>query len=105
MDNKIKILSQLLEEKPMDSFLLHALALEHLKINNYEQAKDCFLSVLKYNPNYLGSYYHLAKLLEQLQDEKSAIFYYEEGMKLAKQLKDNHAYNELKSAYDELLFN
>ena len=105
MNDKIKMLTALLDEKPNDPFLLHALALENVKINNYNQAKEHFLSVLTFNPNYLGSYYHLAKTFELLQDEKSAIFYYEQGMALAKQLKDNHTYNELKSAYDELLFN
>ena len=50
----------------------------------------------------MGSYYHLAKLLERRQDRDAAIDIYEKGMAKAKALGDNHAYSELLMAYEDL---
>jgi Tfp pilus assembly protein PilF len=100
----ISKLKELLAINPNDSFLQHALALEHIKIGNDADAKTLFENILNYDPAYIGSYYHLAKLLERNGDSESAISWYEKGMEEAKKANDIHAYNELKSAYEELIF-
>ncbi|HUR66777.1 MAG TPA: hypothetical protein VMZ03_10570, partial [Chitinophagaceae bacterium] len=63
--NKIPRLMELLQQNPTDSFLQHALALENIKIGNDEEARALFESILQREPGYIGSYYHLAKLLER----------------------------------------
>ena len=55
-------------------------------------------------PTYIGSYYHLAKLLEKLEERELAIGWYEKGMAEAKLAKDQHAYNELQAAYEDLVY-
>jgi hypothetical protein len=55
-------------------------------------------------PSYIGSYYHLAKLLEKLGEKDLAIDWYEKGMAEAKLAKDQHAYNELQAAYEDLAY-
>jgi Tfp pilus assembly protein PilF len=94
----------MLLKTPADSFLQHALALEYMKIGEEAKAQQLFEQVLKGDENYVGSYYQLAKLLEAKGEEASAIATYEKGMLKAKEAGDQHAYNELRSAYEELIF-
>ena len=93
----------MLAQQPTDSFLNHALALEEIKIGNEASARLLFESLLQRDPEYIGSYYHLGKLLERQGEEPSAIAVFERGMKLAQQLGDQHALNELRGAYDNLI--
>jgi Tfp pilus assembly protein PilF len=102
--NRIEQIEQFLQSQPNDSFLQHALALEYSKVGNDEKAKALFVNILNHNENYVGSYYHLAKLYERIHDEASAIATYEKGMEVAKKLQDNHSLGELRSAYEELTF-
>ncbi len=102
--DRIEHLKQFLITSPSDSFLMHALALEHVKIGNDDEAHKLFEEILTRDPLYIGSYYHFAKLLERAGKNEEAIEWYEKGMDVAKQLVDNHAYNELKGAYEDLTF-
>ena len=101
---RIEKIQSMLQENPSDSFLQHALALEYIKMGDDEGAKKLFEAILAREPGYIGSYYHLAKLLERQQDEQGAIAVYEKGMKEATSVGDQHAYNELRSALEELTF-
>ena len=91
-------------QNPHDSFVQHALALEYVKLNREEEAKQLFEELLAQNEKYVGSYYHLAKLLERTGDTQSAISCYQKGMQVAKEVGDNHAYNELQAAYEDLIY-
>ena len=93
----------MLAQQPHDPFLNHALALEEIKLGKDEVALDLFVRLLERNPDYVGSYYHLGKLHERAGDEEQAIRVYEQGMEVAKKLGDNHALNELRAAYDNLI--
>lgn len=89
---------------PTDSFLQHALALEYIKLGDDEQARGLFEDLLNREPGYVGSYYHLAKLLERNDQTEAAIQVYEKGMEEAKKAGDNHALGELRGAWEELTF-
>jgi len=102
--NRIEQIQQMLLANPKDLFLRHALALEWIKLGDDAAAKTLFISILTDAPDYIGSYYHLAKLLERLQETEDAIAWYEKGMAAAKAAKDQHAYNELQSAYEDLVY-
>ena len=101
---RIRKLEEFLTKSPGDSFLQHALALEYVKLGNDDEAKKLFTDILDVNPSYIGSYYHLAKLLERIGDKEQAMIIYENGMKEAKHKGDMHAYNELQAAYEDLAF-
>lgn len=103
MDRIIK-LNEFLKVNPTDSFVQHALALEYIKLGNDEAAKALFEEILNREPGYIGSYYHLAKLLERNDKTDEAITVYEKGMEEAKKAGDNHAFGELRGAYEELTF-
>jgi len=102
--NRIEKILEFLNQQPKDNFLRHALALEYIKIGEDLKAKDLFIQILEETPDYIGSYYHLAKMLEKLQDRSAAIEWYEKGMAAAKLAKDDHAYRELQAAYEDLVY-
>jgi len=101
---RIEKLKEFLQVNPADSFVQHALALEYLKLDNDVEAKTLFESILAREPGYVGTYYHLAKLLERMGETGGAIKVYEKGMEEAKKAGEVHAYAELKSALEELIF-
>ncbi|MBP7346031.1 MAG: hypothetical protein RL135_1071 [Bacteroidota bacterium] len=102
--NRIDRIQEMLAANPKDSFLRHALALEWIKIGNEVDAKGLFEAILTEDPTYIGSYYHLAKLLERIGERDAAIQWYEKGMEAAKAAKDQHSFNELQSAYEDLVY-
>lgn len=104
MKDRIEKLNQFLAQSPNDCFLNHALALEYIKIGDDLKAKDLFEKNISNDVNYVATYYHLGKLLERLQEKEQAIQVYESGMKVAKQIGDNHTYNEIQAAYEDLLY-
>jgi Tfp pilus assembly protein PilF len=100
---RINKLKAFLLQQPNDSFLQHALALEYIKIGDDDEARLLFENILGRDPLYVGTYYHLAKLLERQKEFDGAITVYENGIKAAKQAGDNHAKNELQMALDEIV--
>jgi len=102
--NRIERIEEMLKANPKDNFLRHALALEYIKAGDDITARNLFETILTEYPDYVGSYYHLAKLLQRNGETEAAIKWYEKGMAAAKAAKDNHAYSELQSAYEDLVF-
>ena len=102
--DRINKLQEFLKTSPNDSFLQHALALEYIKIGEDNEARKLFEEILTRDAAYVGSYYHLAKLLERIGNSDEAIQWYEKGMAAAKQAGDQHSYNELQAAYEDLVY-
>jgi Tfp pilus assembly protein PilF len=100
---KIEKLKSFLINSPGDSFLKHALALEYIKLGDEAEARKLFLEILEHDPAYIGSYYHLARLLERTGEIENAKNWYEKGMIAARQAGDSHAYNELQAAYEDFI--
>jgi Tfp pilus assembly protein PilF len=103
MDRIAKI-NEFLAASPADNFLRHALALEYVKIDQDARARELFEAILTDSPDYVGSYYHLAKLLEKMEKPALAVEWYEKGMAVAKKMGDQHSYNELQVAYEDLVY-
>src|SRR5258705_5768697 len=102
--DRIEKIKDFLKETPADSFLQHALALEYIKLGNDEEARKLFETILDREPGYVGTYYHLAKLLERNGNISAAVQVYEKGMEEAKKAGDNKALGELRGAYEELIY-
>ena len=101
--DRISKLVEYLQSSPNDSFLQHALALEYIKAGNDADARELFETILERNPDYVGSYYHLAKLLERADEIDLAKIWYERGLAAAKAAGDTHSFNELQMAWEDLL--
>ncbi len=99
MDNSrlCKLLSYL-EKNKADSFLIFAIAKEYETQNKPEKALKYYLQLKESDPDYIGLYYHLAKLYEEIEEFILAINTYKEGMNLANKKGDFHAMSELSNA-------
>jgi Tfp pilus assembly protein PilF len=99
--DRIGKLKEYMKTAGKDSFLQHALALEYVKAGNDPEAKALFNEILRREPTYLGSYYHLGKLLERMGDLPKAMRVYTRGMEIADAASDHHAYGELQAAFED----
>ena len=99
--DRITKLKEYMKTAGKDSFLQHALALEHIKIGEDEEARKLFNEILKREPTYIGSYYHLGKTLQRLGDLSKAMRVYKRGMEIAENANDHHSYRELQAAYED----
>jgi tetratricopeptide (TPR) repeat protein len=70
---RIEKLKSMLLQSPEDCFVYHALGLEYVKLNDFENAVDYFNQVIFIDESYVGTYYHLAKTLEKLNEIEEAI--------------------------------
>src|SRR5687768_3740379 len=101
--DRITQLEQFYEEDPLDPFNLYALALEYLK-SKPAKSQILFERLLENHPDYLPVYYHAAKLYQEFGQREKAAKVFKNGISLAEKLKDAKTLRELKSAYDELMF-
>ncbi len=102
-EERIKQLELFHQEDPNDPFVIYALATEHL-VSNKSKSRELFDLLLKDHPDYIGTYYHAAALYAELGEKEKAENIYKEGISKAEKLKDHHALKELKSAYQNFLF-
>lgn len=100
--DRIEKLKLFIAQNPQDHFSKHALAMEYIKLGDDTAAKALLESILKSDPGYVGSYYHLGKLWERAGDSESAKQVYESGIEIARRQGDNHARGELMTALDNL---
>jgi Tfp pilus assembly protein PilF len=100
--DRIAKLKEFLQLNPTDSFVQHALALEYVKTGDEVNARLQFEALLEREPAYIGSYYHLGKLLERIGEKNGAIKMYDKGMEEAKKAGDEKNYRELRGVYEEL---
>ena len=100
--DRIEKLLEFMQASDKDSFLQHALALEYIKVGKDEEARKLFNEILLREPTYVGSYYHLGKLLERAGDFDKAVRVYKRGMEEAKAADDNHSYSELMMALEDI---
>ena len=99
--DRLEKLLEFLKGEPNDEFLLYALATEYLRLNDSVKALKYYEKLVNDHPNYVGTYYHLGKLYEALNRKSDAILIYEMGMDAAQKKRDNHAFAELKTVYQE----
>jgi tetratricopeptide (TPR) repeat protein len=101
MPDRLPLLLQLLEANPGDTFGLFAVAKEYEGRGDRDLALAYYLKLRETDPGYVGLYYHLGKLYEQLDQPEAALEAYEAGIETARQAGDDHARRELQGAYLE----
>lgn len=101
-ESRLEKLLEFINNEPNDEFLKYALATEYLRLNDTAKALEYYEDLVSNHPNYVGTYYHLGKLYEAIGRKPDAISTYENGMKIAREKRDNHALSELQSVYNEL---
>ncbi|GAC1300151.1 MAG: hypothetical protein NVSMB24_00090 [Mucilaginibacter sp.] len=97
--NRLEKLLEFFKNEPDDPFLKYALATEYLRLEQTDKALAFYEELVKKHPDYSGTYYHLGKLYEALNRKQEAIQTYENGMKVTREQRDNHAFSELQAVY------
>lgn len=100
--DRIEKLKSFMESDPEDSFIRFALAQEYTKHGLLKAALDEYLTLKQKDPEYVGLYYHLGKLYEELYERENALATYEAGINLSKKQGDFHALSELMNAKTNL---
>lgn len=95
MTDRLKQLLGFLEDQKDDSFILFAIAKEYEGMQEYIKAEERYTYLKSINPKYVGLYYHLGQLQEELEKPEAALVTYNEGIEVAKEIKDQHALSEL----------
>ena len=95
---RLEQLKNMLQSSPTDSFLLFAIAKEQEKLEEDKEALKYYNILIQNDPQYVGVYYHLAKLYEKQEVFAQALEIYTKGIQIARQLGDQHALAELSSA-------
>lgn len=98
MQDRLKMIENMLETNPKDSFLNYAAALEHQKNGDLTGAIKIIQKIIKTDPDYLGSYYQLGKLLEEKGKITDAISVYKAGKSVAKKQSDMKTLGEISEA-------
>lgn len=105
LNEKITLLRSFLEADPHDRFTRFALAMELHKSGDVTAAEVTYRELLQLDPDYVGVYYHLGKLVEEQGCSQEARTVYENGIECAERLHDAHAASELRQALSELVWN
>lgn len=101
-EKRLQQLQRFLEQSPEDPFLLYALAIEYVGLNQDGAAETLFRKLLTENPDYLASYYHYGRLLERLERVDEALAMFAAGVELAQRQGDEKTLRELRDAHFNL---
>ncbi len=100
--SRLQQLLSLLDQSPKDSFVRFAIAKEYESEGNPGKALEFYTELLDDDPDYVGAYFHLARLQAEQKDNEAAFKTYDKGIEVAKRLSDHHALSELMSARSNL---
>ena len=96
--SKIEALQGFLKDDSNDSFSRYALAMEYIKIGQYDNGITEFETVIRIDPRYVATYYQLAKVYEQQGRTDEAETTYRNGIVMAGEAGDDHTRDELREA-------
>jgi Tfp pilus assembly protein PilF len=90
------------DENPLDANIIFSIVKEYLKSNMDDDAEVYLKDLLKKDPKYVQAYITYGNLKENLNEIEDARFYYQQGLKVARELKDIKAVSVLEDYLDEL---
>ncbi len=91
-------------ENPADSFVLYAIGMEYLGVNQPDEAIRYFEMCLKEDPKNISTFYQLGLLYNSLGQEEKALGFLEQGISLLDSVKDRKTFLEFKSLMEEISF-
>ncbi|MCC6906487.1 MAG: tetratricopeptide repeat protein [Phycisphaerales bacterium] len=100
--DRLEKLRRLLELEPDDAFCLYALAQEHAKAADHEQAIACFDRVIVVEPAHGYAYYHKARSLEAMGRTDDARATLRSGLRAVSPAADAKAHRELQEYLQSL---
>jgi Tfp pilus assembly protein PilF len=101
-ESRLEQLFKFLKDDPNDPFTLYAIATEYRQTDK-EKALSYYERLLAEHENYVGTYYHAAKLYEELGQNDVAEQTYKKGMQVSRKEGNLHAFSELQQAYNKMM--
>ena len=89
-------------DDPTDAFTIYALATEY-RAREPERAWEFYQKLLAEHADYVGTYYHAGKLLEEFGRKGEAEQVYRKGLVVAKKAGQQHAASEIRQALNNCL--
>lgn len=99
---RIEKLKMFITADPADLFSRHALAMEMVKIGDFDSAIVQLEKILSIDELQVGTYYHLGKTYEKISLFDKALDVYEKGILVARGLQKQHELRELMGALNLL---
>jgi tetratricopeptide (TPR) repeat protein len=100
--DRLAVLRGFLRDDPDDPFTRFAIASEHVKRGEDENARAAFEELRRDRPDYVGTYYHLGMLHARSGRLAEAAETFRAGVEQATAQGDSHASAELRAALLEL---
>lgn len=102
--SRLQKLKQMLEADPSDSFLLHAIGMEYLGLNQLEDAENHFRKCIELDSVYFPSIYQLALLLYKRGENTKALSLLEAALPLLSQQNKQRDLREFQSLINEIQY-
>jgi tetratricopeptide (TPR) repeat protein len=99
---RIALLTQVLEQNPSDAFARYGLAMAHLSGGQMDIALAEFSTILQLNPDYVPAYQMSAQTLAKLGRTQEALDRLHHGIAAANRTRNQHALAEMEALRDEL---
>jgi tetratricopeptide (TPR) repeat protein len=99
---RIEKLKTFIAADPADLFSRHAMAMELVKIGDFDSAIVQLEKILSIDELHVGTYYHLGKTYEKISLFNKALDVYEKGILVARDLQKHHELRELMGALNFL---
>ncbi len=96
--DRLKMIEDMLNKNPEDTFLNYAVALEYKKYGFNDKAMNTLEKLKDLDPKYLPTYYQLGKLHEDKNNQNKAISIYKIWINIAKEKDDSKTLGELAEA-------
>ena len=96
--DRLAALRAFLQDDPDDPFTRFALAQEHAKRGEADDALAYYEALVRERPDYVGTYYHLGALYRALGRDDDAVATLRAGVAAAAAAGDAHARSELQGA-------
>ncbi len=102
MNNKLDELFEKYDANPFHSDVIFSIVKEYMKNNMDDEAEEYLKDLLKKDPKYVQAYITYGNLKENLAEVEDARYYYQQGLKVARELNDQKAIRVLEDYLDEL---
>ncbi len=103
INERIKTLEVFLKSEPEEPFNWYALAMEY-KTTNTIKCSEYLNHLLAHFPNYLATYYQVAELLIEAEENDEAEKIINKGILVAREQNDANTLRELQNLLNNLLF-
>ena len=103
-NQRLQKLLVLREEDPSDIFLVYAIGIEYLGLNQSVDAEKYLRECLVMDDGYIAAYYQLGSLLQQLGKEEEALAFLEKGLDMLKGSSDLKSINEFRNLIQEIKY-